>query len=212
MSDDLTPAEQARAHRLSAQALFERNPTSFHASRYALLEIADHLDPPTPPETVESLRAERDNAQANEAYWREQFRLVCDESEDRKGQVEAVTAERDEARREALRAKERFDEEQEELVQALDKLSAANYTIARLRSTQVEAEAAWERGKRKPTMWYEGDPEPEGGVQQVRDCDGDPWRKASGSQCWECISGTFMSLRSWSSLVDVFGPLTEVLP
>jgi len=101
MSDVLSPAEQARAHRLSAQALYERNPNAFGASRYALREIADHLDPPAPPETVESLRAEQDRVVAqfemvlverNKArkdveYWREQFRLVCDESEDRKSEI-----------------------------------------------------------------------------------------------------------------------------
>lgn len=99
MSDVLPPAEQARAHRLSAQALYERNPTSFQASRYALREIADHLDPPEPPETVESLRAERDTALTNARTWeeladgwREQFRLVCDESEDHKKQADEATA------------------------------------------------------------------------------------------------------------------------
>lgn len=46
----------------------------------------------------QQVKAERDAAASDVAYWREQFRLACDESEDRKRQVAAVTAERDTAR------------------------------------------------------------------------------------------------------------------
>ncbi len=93
MSDVLSPAEQARAHRLSAQALYERNPTGFQASRYALCEIADHLDPPTPPETVESLRAERDAALAELAQRPSEgaVRIL-------RASIEAIRDERDSAR------------------------------------------------------------------------------------------------------------------
>jgi len=49
----------------------------------------------------------------------------------------------------ALRDNERFEGEQEELVQALDKLSAANDTIVRLRATHTQAEAAWGRCARE---------------------------------------------------------------
>jgi chromosome segregation ATPase len=228
MSDDLSPAEQARAHRLSAQALYERNPNAFEASRYALREIADHLDPPEPPETVESLRAERDaehdawertedalrqcrderdEARSDAAHWQEQFRLMCDESEDRKRQVEAVTAERDNAiynADEADRWKERFAGEQEELVQALNKLSAANYTIARLRATHTEAEVAGERCKRHPRVWKAGDPEPLG-VSRVQDDDGDQWVNTGNG--W-VMSGDG---RAWCGVAMRYGPLTEVL-
>jgi len=187
MSDVLSPAEQARAARWAAQALYERAPTSFQASRYALREIADHLDPPEPPETVESLRAERDSARqdadgwetsaheiqdhcdaalADVTHWREQYRLVCDESEDR------------------------------------------NTEIARLRSTHTEAEAAWERSKRQPRLWHKGDAEPVG-VNQVVDGEAGVWSRDADGE-WTSPSA-WVGVYRWDNVIGSWGPLTEVL-
>jgi len=110
------------------------------------LEADDELDPP---ETVESLRAERDSARqdadgwetsaheiqdhcdaalADVTHWREQFRLVCDESADRKGQVEAVTV---------------------ELADTRTDLHKANAEVYRLRAAIPVADAAWGRCQRE---------------------------------------------------------------
>ncbi len=224
MSDDLTPAEQARAARWAADWVTKEWGGQQTTTALALREYAKSIDLP---ETVESLRAERDNAQANEAHWREQFRLVCDESACRLGDrnvardkleraecvirshsdaLNAMRTERDEA----LRANERFEGEQEELVQALNKLSAANYTIARLRATHVEAEAAWERSKRQPRVWKAGDPEPDD-VQQVRDCYQFVWQRNCDNETWQC-RGRYLVWTPWRQVLAIYGPLTEVLP
>ncbi len=198
MSDDLSPAEQVRAARWAREWLHERR---FNEARVAMDQHIDILDPP---ETVESLRAERDEALADVARYKEQFRLVCDESKSLAVALDAMRDEQDEALAEmeevgsawrqeqimhqkawaticnlqaelaaTLRDNERFEGEQEELVQALNKLSAANYTIARLRATHGDAEAAGERCEQQPRMWYEGDSEPEGVQQYVADGEGD---------------------------------------
>jgi len=107
-------------------------------------------------------------------------------------------------RDEALLANERFEGEQEELVQTLNILSAANYTIARLRATHVEAEAAWARCKRQPRVWKAGDPEPVG-VSRVQDDDGDQWVNTGNG--W-VMSGDG---RTWRRVAMRYAPLTEVL-
>ncbi len=70
MSDVLSPAEQARAARWAADWLNDAGWMSQFASASgavdALKRKADELDPP---ETVESLRAERDTALTNAKTW-----------------------------------------------------------------------------------------------------------------------------------------------
>jgi len=170
MSDVLSPAEQVRAAQWSANWLGDHGYDSHRLSGgdavAALRWAVDELDPP---ETVESLRAERDKALADAAHYKDQFRLVCDEAKSLAVALDAMRDERDEALAEmeevgaawrqeqimhqkawatirnlqaelaaALRDNERFEGEQEELVQTLSKLSAANDTIAQLRSTHAE--------------------------------------------------------------------------
>jgi len=184
MSTDLSPAEQARAARWAANWLA----SEAYVGGTAIVELREHADKLDPPETVESLRAERDAALADRmdfqreryriaaaldtqtqeldaamadvTHWREQFRLVCDESEDRKND------------------------------------------LVRLRSTHAEAEAAWERCKRQPRVWHTGDPEPEG-VTRVRDREGDEWVKGD--------DGGWGSRMHFTTISDDYGPLTEVL-
>lgn len=155
MSDDLSPAEQARAARWAKDWLTDGGFDVSETARDAMSALGCHADKLDPPESVESLRAERDDARGELRYVRESFAQL-------NGNFEAVCGERDEAREklahaewvitdfqtanrvvreerdEALRANQRFEGEQEELVQALNKLSAANYTIAHLRATHEE--------------------------------------------------------------------------
>jgi len=100
MSDDLSPAEQARAARWAAGWLL-RHPDYGTVSVLGLLDR--HAEAIDPPETVESLRAERDTAM-----------------------IDA---------KEALKFR-RF------WLKACADLDAASDTIARLRATHTEAEAA----------------------------------------------------------------------
>jgi len=185
MSDVLSPAEQARAHRLSAKALYERNPNAFEASRYALGEIADHLDPPEPPESVESLRAERDKALAELAQRPSEgaVRVL-------RASIEAIRDERDEA--------------QEKLAQA--------ECVIRDQQAAHEAEAAGERCKRQPRVWGEGDSAPESYIR-VRDKHGQVWvwqnyRPDHGS-VWRTSDGHLIG--AWDWLCEHQGPLIEVL-
>jgi len=138
MSDGLTPAEQARAARWAKDWLSDAGFDVSETARDAMSALSCHADKLDPPETVESLRAERDEAWAQ---FKRTDQLVFEVS----GKLDKMRAERDKA----LRANERFAGEQEELVQALNKLSAANYTIARLRSTHTQAEAARGRCSRE---------------------------------------------------------------
>jgi len=64
MSDDLSPAEQARAARWAADWLV--GPSGGDPTSTKLRAYADEIDPP---ETVESLRAERDTALTNAKTW-----------------------------------------------------------------------------------------------------------------------------------------------
>lgn len=59
MSDDLSPAEQARAHRLSAGWLIGAG-FNTGAGVFVVRALFDHADTLAPIESVESLRAERD--------------------------------------------------------------------------------------------------------------------------------------------------------
>jgi len=163
MPDDMSPAEQARAARWAANWLGDHGYDSHRLSGgdavAALRWAVDELDPP---ETVESLRAERDEA------WRTRLRAV------------------------------------EKLCQAYDDMEEANVTIARLRATHTEAEAARGRCKRQPRVWDKGDPEPKG-VQRISDFDGGVWRKTADG-LWG--GGP---LYSWAGLLYNQGTLTEVL-
>jgi len=145
MSDDLTPAEQARAARWAAQALYERAPTSFQASRYALREIADHLDPPAPPETVKSLREQVDT---EHAAWLSAENALHEAN----GSVESLRA---------------------ELADTRTDLHKANAEIYRLRAAIPVAEAA--RGRcRKPQVFVVGDNRTDA-LNRVLDAEGDEW-------------------------------------
>jgi len=186
MSDDLTPAEQARAHRLSAQALYERYPNAFGASRYALGEIADHLDPPAPPETVESLRAERDSARNKLAQ------TEC-----------AIT--------DYLAALNDMQDERDNAIywrdHNADEADTARAELDRLRATHTEAEAAWERCKRQPRVWQRGDSVPDVATR-VRDKQGDVWNWRGGG--WTCRRDSVVGAADWETVL-IFSPLTEVL-
>lgn len=115
MTDDLSPVEQARAARWAADWLVREGWAKPYAAATgavsALLERADQLDPP---ESVESLRAERDAARVGAKGW--EHRAV-------------------EFRRYWLGVRQELD--------------AANDTIARLRATHTQAEAAWGRCQRE---------------------------------------------------------------
>ncbi len=187
MSDDLSPAGQARAARWAADWIARNTLCGYSPDEVnqCLLAHASRIDPP---ETVESLRAEQDKVVAqfemvllerNKArkdveYWREQFKLACDESEDRKKQADEARA------RHATVSQER---------DALRDVLAA---------VAAHAEAARERAKRQPRVWKDGDPEPVG-VTVVRDtarqwnC---TWRKVS-DDAWRCDDhGVHYSWRS----------------
>ncbi len=86
-----------------------------------------------PPETVESLRAERDTARTKLAHAECVIR-------DYYAALNAVRDEREKAKSDAHRFNHRFEAEQEELVTALDELSAANDTIDRLRVTHADTQ------------------------------------------------------------------------
>jgi len=120
--NDLAPAEQARAARWVKDWLLKCEFVESETAQDVITALGFYIEKLDPPETVESLRAERDEARE---------KLVQAECVIRDFQTanRLVREERDEA----LRAHERFEGEQEELVQALNKLSAANYTIACLR-------------------------------------------------------------------------------
>jgi len=72
MSDDLSPAEQARAARWAADWLTDAGFDVSDTARDAMSSLSFHADKLDPPETVKSLRAERDKALADVAHWREQ--------------------------------------------------------------------------------------------------------------------------------------------
>jgi len=200
MSDDLTPAEQARAARWAKEWLTDAGFDVSETARDAMSALSCHADKLDPPETVESLREqvdaehaawlsaenalheangsveslraeqdkvvaqfemvllERNKARKDVEYWQEQHLIVCDEAVGYKSErdealaelaqrpsegavrilrasIEAIRDERDEAWRNGLRTAEK-------LCQANDDLEEANVTIARLRATHTEAEAA----------------------------------------------------------------------
>ncbi len=76
MSDDLSPAEQARAARWAADWLSDAGFDVSETARDAMSSLSFHADEMDPPETVESLRAERDEALAEMeevgAAWRQE--------------------------------------------------------------------------------------------------------------------------------------------
>jgi len=131
MSDVLSPVEQARAARWAADWLGSVDPaTSFEAdavgySRHRLLQHAETIDPP---ETVESLRAERDEALAEMeevgAAWRQ----------------EQIMHQKAWATIRNLQA---------ELADTRTDLHKANAEIYRLRAAIPVAEAAWGRCQRE---------------------------------------------------------------
>lgn len=70
MSDDLSPAEQARAARWAAEWLNDAGwKSKFAAASAAVDALKRHADEMDPPESVESLRAERDKALTNARTW-----------------------------------------------------------------------------------------------------------------------------------------------
>jgi len=106
MSDVLSPAEQARAARWRVGKSYGIHvysgdvpvATFFRAADARAAVVAYNADHQIePPESVESLRAERDKAVADVAHYKDQFRLVCDESKSLAVALDAMRDERDEA-------------------------------------------------------------------------------------------------------------------
>lgn len=97
MPDVLSPAEQARAARWVKDWLLKCEFVESETAQDAITALGFYIDKLDPLETVESLRAERDAAQHVAEYWREQFRLVCDESKDRKTEIARLRATHTEA-------------------------------------------------------------------------------------------------------------------
>jgi len=118
MPDDLTPAEQARAARWAKDWLSDAGFDVSETARDAMSSLSFHADKLDPPETVESLRAERDAA-------------------------------RDETKRVSERWLKDARERSEELFLTKAALDDADATIARLRATHTQAEAAWGRCQRE---------------------------------------------------------------
>jgi len=172
MSDVLSPAEQARAARWAADWLADAGFDVSETARDAMSSLSFHADKLDPPETVESLRAERDEALANARTWED----LADGWRDRAIELRGDVRE-------------------------------ANETIARLRATHTEAEAAWGRCLKPkfPRSWVGAAClEPEG-VTQVRDCQDRLWLRDDG--VWTRAGG----FHSWWRLIEGYGPLTEVL-
>jgi len=78
------------------------------------------------------LRDERDAAASDVKYWREQFRLVCDESKERK-------AERDKALTNAKTWEDLADGWRDRAIELRGDVREAEAIIARLRATHTEA-------------------------------------------------------------------------
>ncbi len=187
------------------------------------------------PETVESLRAERDslresnaaNARRGEALWQEKM--------ERQSDVLRITGERDQwiaatqsERADVNTAKAERDDARDTLddTRAQPKSTGAELAIVRdllceerkgrdklyeanaeiARLRATHAEAAWERPEWAPRMWHGGDPEPEG-VRFVRDHDGVMWGRVGAA--WE--SDWPLTYReSWPELARRSKSLTEV--
>lgn len=75
--------------------------------------------------------------------------------------------------------------------------------------------------KRKPRVWEDGDPEPEG-VTKVRDRDDQPgyaWHRRPNGSGWKHLADDWsyladdesMDSQRWEYVVSSYGPLTEVL-
>jgi len=185
MSDDPSPAEQARAHRLSSAWLGSVAPaTGFESdavgySRHRLLRQADILDPP---ETVKSLREQVDT---EHAAWLSAENALHEAN----GSVESLRAEMADTRTD---------------------LHKANAEIYRLRAAIPVAEAAWGRSnKRQPRVWQKDDPEPPQ-IVGVLDVEGVQWIRVPSTGRWNPLVALWNS-RLWHELLDDYGPLTEML-
>jgi len=183
MSDDLSPVEQARAARWAADWLIGAG-FNTGAGGFVVKALFDHADTLAPSETVESLRAERDEALAEmeevEAAWRqEQFMHQKAWATIRNLQAEMAETQTD--------------------------LHKANAEVYRLRAAIPVADAAWGRSKSDRT-WHKGADEPEG-VNRVTDIGGDEWGRANGKWSHPHAGPS----RSWANLLNAYGPLTEVI-
>ncbi len=190
MITDLTPAEQARALRLAAAWLhvtdcLPGDVDSLLRAVHALRCEADRLEPP---ETMESLRAERD-----------ELRRLLDGIDE-----------------EGLRADTAHAENVADALRA--ELDEANAALARSRATHDEAEAAWGRAKQKPQVWCAGDHEPPmtTPLLPLLDKHGRRWSRWY-TNCWCCHNEhgkqlpPHPGLLRWRELLNDFGPLTEVI-
>jgi len=82
MSDDLSPVEQARAARWVKYWLLKCEFVESETAQDAITALGFYIDNLDPPETVESLRAERDDARGELRYVRESFAQLSKNFED----------------------------------------------------------------------------------------------------------------------------------
>ncbi len=126
--------------------------------------------------------------------------------------VESLRAERDKALTNARTWEDLADGWRDRAIELRGDVREAEAIIARLRATHTEAEAAWERCKRQPRVWGEGDSAPESYIR-VRDKHGQAWvwqnyRPDHGS-VWRTSDGHLIG--AWDWLCEHQGPLIEVL-
>ena len=220
MSDDLSPAEQARAARWAADWLT----SEAYVGGTAIVELREYADTLDPPETVESLREQVDaehaawlsaeNAlhEANETV--ESLQDDCEELAVRLGFERAETArlrsthaENVDALNEAVKEyRAMFKAEKAAHELAIAARNQSMIELTRMRSTHAEAEAAWERCKRQPRVWKDGEPEPLD-LAALVDVNGRVWTRTPGITLWHTEGGAYSG---WTPLIRT-GPLTEVL-
>jgi len=85
--NDLTPTEQARAARWVKDWLLKCEFVESETAQDAITALGFYVDRLDPPETAESLRAERDKALEDVRYWR---KAAKDEHEARGGTEQAL--------------------------------------------------------------------------------------------------------------------------
>ncbi len=190
----------------------EITPTAAHArlAAYGAPILAPVGDSPEP-ETMKSLRAERDifresnaaNARRGEALWQEKMERQSDvqriteerdqwiaATQSERADVNAAKAERDDARDTLDDTRARLASTDAELAVVRRLLCEERKGRDKLHEANAEiarlrathAEAAWERPEWAPRVWHGGDPEPEG-VRFVRDHDGVMWGRVGVA--WE---------------------------
>jgi len=181
--DQLVTVESLRAERVDAEhAAWLSAENALHEANGSVESLRAEQDKVVA--QFEMVLVERNKAREDVEYWREQFRLVCDESEDHKKQADEARA------RHATVSQER------------DGLRGVLAAAA----AHAHAEAAWERC-RKPRVWQRGDSVPDVATR-VRDKQGDVWNWRGGG--WTCRRDSVVGGADWETVL-IFAPLTEVL-